>query len=263
MKISPLNFISRIKYKKIEKPENSQTIEDDMLFIRMLHYGKKHSWAKGMRGLIYQLSSMISEDKSFDEVYSKTLDGIHKINGKNFSVERGETDAFMLCPYLRGEEYFFTYYNIIDKSDRKIIKPKAQGDYEKANTCEIGFINYIPDYYDKIRIKYGYNPGQEHSNIELAAKTYDELKAKKDPSIDEINKAVATINWLIVQENPYMRGNDSIAGTIARAIYHSYNVELSPVRIHRSLDFEAFCRDLEDYIKVYPELFDRLPKKRD
>ena len=262
MKILPLNLISNNKYKKIEKPENSQTIEDDMLFIRMHHYGKKHSWAKKMRGLIYQISSMVSEDKSFDEIYSKTLKGINEINGKKFGVERGETDAFFLCPYLRGEEYFFTYYNIINKSDRKIIKPKAQGDYEKANTCEIGFLNYIPDYDDKIRILYGYNPRQKQSNIELASVAYNELKAKKDPSIDEINKAVATINWLIVQENPYMRGNDSIAGTVARAIYHSYGVEISPVRVNRSLDFEAFSRDLEDYIKVYPELFEKLPQKR-
>ena len=121
MKISPINLIPKDKYRKVSQPEGSQKIDDDMLFIRMRHYKKKHLWAQKMTGLIYEISSMVKEDKSFDEVYSKTLEGINEINGSKFGTERQQREAFFLCPYDRGEEYFFTYYNIIDRTDKWFI----------------------------------------------------------------------------------------------------------------------------------------------
>ena len=35
---------------------------------------------------------------------------------------------------------------------------------------------------------------------------------------------------------------------------------MSPIKEGKSFDFEAFYRDLDDYIRIYPTLFEQEPK---
>ena len=42
-----------------------------------------------------------------------------------------------------------------------------------------------------------------------------------------------------------------------------YNLRISPLKEGVSLDFEAFYSNLDDYIKNYPNFFEKYPKKLD
>ena len=100
------------------------------------------------------------------------------------------------------------------------------------------------------------------SNLSLAEKEYEKLKSINNPNEHQILKSTAIIHWLISQESPFERGNDSFAGIIAKSILHSYNMYISPLKEEKSIDFEAFYTDLNEFIKIYPELFEIKPYKK-
>lgn len=99
------------------------------------------------------------------------------------------------------------------------------------------------------------------SNLSLAEKEYNKLRQIKNPSVDEVLRSCAIIQWLITQETPYKRGADSIANILAKSIMHTNGIFISPLKDGISLDFEAFDTDLDDYIEKYPNFFKVRPYK--
>ena len=81
---------------------------------------------------------------------------------------------------------------------------------------------------------------------------------KKD--LNEINKKIATMHWLLVHSVPYLRGSDAIINVFIKSLYCALGIELSAPREGISFDLEAFCTELKDYVKEYPKLYESEPK---
>ncbi len=241
------------KLTKFPYISKNQELPLDLFFIRMNHYPDKLNWAQDMIDLTYKLSDLVSEKTTFSNIVQKAEAELKRINNGSAYCEKRiltKLNKFFFQKNTRGEEYHEKFYNrwVLEGKPLTKFAIKSNSEYKNAATCKITYTQHS----DGFLIEYGKS---SVSNFSLAAKEYTKLINTKNPDIKEINKSIATIHWLIAQESPYKKGNDSIANVITKAIYHSYNVKLSPIKPKHSFDFEAFCTDLDDYIKKYPKLF--------
>lgn len=234
-----------------------QNLPIDLYFISMKHYGRDLKWAERMLNATENISELIQNKENFSDVLLNIEDYVHEFNPQagSYGFRRDPWDnqgAFVIKRFTRGEEYYDRYHDRYQDLDNDVIKIKSNNSYPNANTCNIFKLDE-----DRIFIEYG--TSKEYSNIEFAKEEYNKLLSKENPTIDEINKSVATIHWLMAQESPYLKGSDSVANLLTKSIYHAYNVKLSPLKEGRSLDFEAFYTNLDDFIEMYPYFFQIKP----
>lgn len=205
---------------------------------------------------------MIINDEDFLDILITIESSVRKIKkNKHWGLRRTagyNGDYFDMRDFGRGSEYWKTYHKLFDldsKHPKCEFQARANEEYKDANTCKITLEDFPVHH---IRVYYGWNG--EKSNLKLVRKEYEKLKSTENPSLEQINKSVATIHWLIAQETPYDRGSDSIANVLTKAIYNAYGVKISQAKEGHGFDFEAFYRDLDDYIKIYPEIFRTPPE---
>lgn len=243
----------------------SGTIQDPFLdektyIIRMQRYKNKKGFAKKMNNLTCAISDMIKNDADFDEILKTAENGIRDIRKrKDWGKKRDGIGHFDLTFYDRGCEYWKKYLSLADlnsKNPKYSIKPNSNKEYPDAKTCTISYYDY-----EDGQISICYGSEDKLSNLDLVKKEYEKLKSNKNPSIHDINRSAATIQWLIAQETPYKRGSDSIANLLTKSIYHAYGIKTSPAKEGKSFDFEAFYRDLDDYIEIYPDIFEIPPHR--
>lgn len=248
-------------------------LDDNTFQIRMQGYmprnekGKETSalWGKNMVELTYKISDMISANKDFDEILRYVEDGIHEINGRDYGKRDLDSRYYPLmedegrgveywekyCNFDEYEENVESYWKLAHNPKMKTLhRPKPNEEYKDANVCKILYRDW------QKKIYYGRNKEKPYYNLELAKREYEKLKSIEKPQLKDINRSCATIQWLIAQESPYAHGNDSIANVLTKAIYHSYGIKTGQIKTGHSLDFEAFYRDLDDYIEVYPYMFE-------
>ena len=238
--------------------EKRQKLSDDVFFIRLKHYKKNEVWAQKMKLLVYLASKMFRENQDFDKILSTIEKEIANINSSSdlpFCQKRKGPLCFFVFEDKRGEEYFKKYKN---KAKDKCYLPHTNQEFQNAKTCYLNYINSFLCLGETVAIIY---PDSYDENMEYVKQIYKNLKSKQSPTEDEINEACAKIQWLIAQSNPYLRGDDSIASTLTKAIYHSYDMKITPVKQGIGLDFEAFYSNLNDYIKKYPDFFEKTPVK--
>ena len=233
-------------------------IPEDAFFIRMNWYKRSKIWAKEMIELTQSISDMIKQGEDFDTILYQITEKIKKINkNEHFGKKRIIPSQYKLTAKYRGNEYFEIYKSRL-KGKEPYVSQNVQGnqEYYNANTCNF-YLNKEGD----ILINYGFRVADKFLNLRLAKKEFEKLRSIENPTDEEINRSAATIHWLIAQESPYERGNDSIANVLTKAIYLAYGMKISPIKEGKSFDFEAFYSDLDDYIKKYPNLFEIPPHR--
>ena len=242
----------------------SNLISLDVFFIRMANYKSNIKWAADMRIAAENISDMMRKNIDINQIISRAEESIKNIYLKmsKRAVSYGERKTSRInCFDLlkgklsRGSEYFERYKNTfgVDKAG-EVFVPVSNAKYQDAITCKL-ILNK-----NSVTIMTGANnPNNLNTNLDLVVKAYNDLKSRVNPSKQDIMETAATIQWLIAQETPYKRGSDSVANLLTRSLMHSYGIKLSPLKQGVSCDFEAFNRNLNDYIKVYPALFEKNP----
>ena len=254
----PMQGISDLNLFQLKNDE----IDKDVFFIRMSGYGRDFVWAEKMKQLVLDVSKQIKNDEDFDLIIKNIESGVSTIN-KNplFARKRYNSRGFFTFGLNdRGMEYYGDYkeklFNLfkIDDYGQKynMFQPKQPERFKHANTCKISSDDYI-------HIVYGYTNSQQ-SNMRYVKEVYSELKQLKNPSVDEILEKIATIRWLLSQESGYFRGSESITTVFERALLHSFNIENIKYKKQVSPDFEVFYRNLDEFVKVYPKLFEKKPE---
>jgi len=235
-----------------------------MYFIRMTRYGRNINWAINMNRATKKISSMIKDKADISSVIKETESAVHDIylNKRTVKTPYGirkqrSCGCFDLLSTLnsRGNEYYIKYKNyLFSKCHDDIYVPRSNEQYKDAITCKIMRHPY------SITILQGRNNASGiQSNLSLVEKAYKKLINNPNPSKKEVVDTAATIQWLIAQETPYLRGSDSVANLLTRSLMHSYGIKLSPLKAGVSCDFEAFYKNLDDYIAIYPSLFEKNP----
>lgn len=236
-----------------------QRIAPECFFIRMEGYGKDYDWARKMVNLVYNVSYRMNLQESFEDILRHICETIPEINHDDNYGRLNDNmlnDIIICAKHGRGKEYVARYADKLNEPDGDF-SPKSNAKYEKANTAKVS------RYKDKdyILIEYGCNRRNGNVNLALCKQAYDELISNENPTAKDVFETCATIQWLIAQEYPFYKGNDSIANLLTRGIMHCYGLKISPVKEGCSLDFEAFCTDLDEYIKKYPTFFEKYPSK--
>ena len=279
MHISPINITTPhfkgdnkhilfddLKYEKYTKDIFDDTVCYDKKLpldsceIKMNFYPKDISWQNQTNKLILQISKLISKGESIDDILNISEFAIHKMyKGMNNFAYRTDSHAhcFAFDKNDRGGEYFKRYWDKI----RKLFsfKAKANDEFKQAQRCDItSLYANINAPINKVKV---HIYRQDNTNYDLVKQEYDKLRSNKKPNEKDVNSTCAKIAWLISQGFPYVRGNNSIATVLIRALQYSNNIEISPLKKGKSLDFEAFDTDLDTYIKNYPNFFEKTPKR--
>ncbi len=236
-------------------------IDKEIFFIKLKTYKTNEDWANIMAKETCAIARAISNGADFDDIIKMAENGVKKAYGSNHRIyslikRKEKENPFFLSnsPYDRGAEYYHKFCKKLDCDG--CYKPVGNFEYPFAHTSD-----FIYDEDDGIlTIFEGWEP--YNSNLDLAREEFEKLRKIKNPTQNEIDKSIATISWLIYQESPWFRGTDSIVNLLSKSIYSSYNVQLSPVKEGVSLDFEAWYRDLDDYINIYPGLYEIPPTKQ-
>ena len=190
---------------------------------------------------------LVPSDYMIERLIQEDL--IQKLDKDKITCMDELVDAVKGLPYDPNNEYSVPYFwgsvgIVYNKNNVPLELLEEQGFAIMQNT----------DYKGRI---YMYDSERDSFMIALKALGYSMNTSNED----EINEACAKIQWLIAQSNPYLRGDDSIASTLTKAIYHSYDMKITPVKQGIGLDFEAFYSNLNDYIKKYPNFFEKTPVK--
>ncbi len=231
-----------------------QKLKPKLFYIRMFDYPKNKDWAQKMVVLTANTSRLIEKKIDFNNLLEYIEKNISIINGEDFAcLKTKRQNGFQIGKKKRGAEYYKKYYKKINLSGQNFFIPKTNSKYKNANTCMIK----KDDSKNTIKILYGYCPNNNFSNLDIIKNVYNDLLDIENPALGQIYEASATINWLLAQESPYKRGNDSIASVLTKSILRAYDVEIFPVKKGKSLDFEAFYRDLDEYIEKYPGFFEK------
>ncbi len=255
----------RNHHQKIQKP----ALDADLFFIRMKDYKKDYNWAQKMNELTCKISDMISEDKDFDKILKTIEENIEAINtDKGWYANRRKYNKYLAFnKEKRGAEYFEKYEQFLKQSKNpktNEASAKPNNKYKDAQTCIIRKSTEEPDDIQIIYPKVEYmleEDAEKMMNLPFIKQEYEELKSIKHPSKEDIDRSIATIHWLMAHGVPYGRGSDSVANILTKSIYHAYGIKVSPAKENRSFDFEAFYRNLDDYIKIYPDIFETPPHK--
>lgn len=236
-------------------------VDKNSYYIRMTDYSKNSLWAEEILKADEKTTDAIKDGANFYQVLNIAQQGVKDAYmNENWFTSRGVQRKNCLNPYCvernnsRGSEYFELYAQKTPKEGSW--SPSSNEEYKDANVSKF---KYLTD--DIIVVDEGWNP--DSTNLDLAKEEYEKLQSIDNPTEDEINKSVATIHWLIAQESPFERGSDSIANVITKSIYHAYNMETPPIKEGHSFDFEAWYRDLDDFVEIYPDLFETRPHKVD
>ena len=249
----PFNGIFVNKNKGGDNP-----LPDNVHTIRMHRYDQSDRWAADLLKLTYKTSEDIKNNLSFNLLIKKLRFNLLGLKKKYKIVYYGTVSGLTeIDGFSRGREYLERYLKKFnEKKDRYgAFSPKSNEEYKDANVCTIK--NYAKD---KIIITNGTIFDHGVSNLKFIKEEYEKLKSNENPTIDDINKSVATIHWLIDQESPFKNINGITANILTKAIYHSYGVKVTAFKKGVSPEFEAYYSDLDDYIKNYPNFFEKPPE---
>jgi len=234
-------------------------VDENSYYIRMKEYCKNKNWANVILEYDDKISSAVKKGADFDIIVFMAMQGVKEAYEQEswFTARKVQPKTY-LNPYCvennhsRGSEYYDVYSKKTPKDGTW--SPKPNEEYKDANVC-----TFRRGSDGSIIVSEGWRP--DSTNLELAKKEYNKLISIENPTEDEIHKSIATIHWLIAQESPFERGSDSIANLITKSIYHAYDMETPPIKQGFSFDFEAWYRDLDDFVKIYPKLFTTRPQK--
>ena len=257
-----------------QKPQN--------FFIKIYGYGRNMDWARYMAESCNYAALMIKSNAKFEDVLdliSKDVSNCSFLNinsdvdfekALNAGVLRTD-EAINNClatPFdLSGEKYGAYGKRYVEKAIKA-----------SKNTVAKEFSVKVPEQYPdfvptKIYCVSGKSGGKlvhrskgVKSSLRYSREIYNDIVenylgkklTKKD--LNEINKKIATMHWLLVHSVPYLRGSDAIINVFIKSLYCALGIELSAPREGISFDLEAFCTELKDYVKEYPKLYESEPK---
>lgn len=249
--------------------------KEDDFYVRIKGYGHHSGWAKKIKDTADNAVDLIREKCNFEETLNIVCDGVSKANLLTLDVGKREHTGILRAP-REGWRYssalggggLITRYGNTDKNKYKsyayrfdfIVKHPLKNPYNDIMlTRPIHDKDYLGKFLDHPNAKYINNAFNHINGI------YDELYQKcisneiKNEKLDGINYLIAEIRWILAHVTPWERGSDAISNTFIRAIYKAAGIKTYPLKKGISLDLEAYCTNLEEYKKNFPDYFTKKP----
>ena len=245
----------------LNSPRLQYSAED--FFIKIKGYGKNKDWAD----VIVQTSDgavqMIRKGRPFEHVLKRIADGVSEANllTDDYSkrMKTGILRTYRMDWIGIDSEAYTRYknnrYSVYEKRlDERAHKPLKKFDASIGMSRTDGkdilhgesvLINNALDY-----VYYLFNRViPKFINGELTSE-----------NLDEVNETVAEMRWILAHATPWLRGSDAISNVFMRSIYKAIGVKTYPPKENISFDLEAYCTELEDYKKNFPNYFEKPPE---
>ena len=242
-------------------------------FIKIPGYGKNTSWAQEIKRTTDEAVELIRNKWDADWVLFNITEGVKAANYYPFDMNLRCRTGTLRTPRAGWDsdsdcagEVFVTPYNTnkyrIYEKRLDAIKDKPL----KKPYDDIGLA--IIDYSDIIAEKCIYHPAPDFINnvFKHIERIYhfiqtNFIRREVTPAdMNLVNDKIAEMRWLMAHAMPWERGSDCISNVFMRALYKAMGVKAYPPAKGISYDLEAFCTNLDDYKKNFPNLFEKPPE---
>ncbi len=242
-------------------------------YINIRGYGKNADWAAVIKETANQAAENILNHKSSEEVLRKITEGVKDANliTSNLSLrshtgilrcartgwEHGsEWDGYSLAtPYGKsGNAKYKTYSDRFNKTiENPLTNPFPDIELTRPAKDKKTFLLHADDKF--------INAVFEHID-NIYTKLFQKYRAEdlKQKDLPHIMESIAEIRWILAHATPWERGSDSIANIFMRALFKSFGIKTFPAAKGISFDLEAFCTELKEYTKKFPEYFKKPPE---
>ena len=238
-------------------------------FVHIRGYGKNSNWANDIKKTADLAVDLFRRDTDIENVLklislgvknankTNTLDLMKKLFSGFLRVPRKDWASKpwtnLVTPYNKGK--YNNYRNRLDYIAAHPLHPTQAPDYSRpiinndgTRIILHGSAIYINKNLDKIF---------ELSKQILPKYIYKDAQPE---NMTEINSIIAEIRWILAHSTPWLRGSDTIANILMRAMYKAIGIKSYPIKKGVSLDLEAYCTELSDYKKQFPAYFEKPPE---
>lgn len=236
----------------------------DDFFIRIQGYGKNYDWADTVIKTADKAVDNIRKKSPAEFILHLITDGVKDankmLNDFRKSMETGilrtqrkgwecEPDcAYTLYPYGRYSSYaqrlnhVCTYPLEETPANLAISRPINYSSIEHGSQYDINnSLNHVFESFKTIFPKYL-------------------IQDVKPENLNEINSTIAQMRWVLAHATPWARGSDAISNVFMRSMYKAVGIKTYPVAEGVSLDLEAYCTELPQYIKKFTQYFEKPPE---
>jgi len=283
MKILPVSvYQQKNNYKKHQSfgvnytsPELSYQLKD--FFINIQGYGTNYTWASRVKQYTNQAVTMIRNNAQFEDVLHHIAQSARQANSilgegdkekiRYTGILRCKRDGWeelkdventeLYTPYgFAGSKKYYSYTMRLNKIAKKPLqKPFDKISLSTTTSSSTGIKNYIShgesDYIN--------------SALFYTEKIYNDIqknyikKEVKEHDLNKVNNKMARMRWILAHSTPWARGSDLISNMLMRAMYKAMGIKLYPTAPNISLDLEAYCTPMEQYMKNFPSYFEHPP----
>lgn len=248
--------------------------KNDDFFVKIKGYGTNSDWAKIIIDTADQAVKYIRNNWDFDWILIYIAEGVTKANQISNDVEKREHTGLLRIQRKGWEEKEGWWKDLITAYSQN--RKCRYNVY--ADRFDYVVKNPLHNPYDDIsltRPKHDKNEGKflDHSDAKYIdgafkriGKIYNKLNANyiqkevTNEDLGDVNSSVAEIRWILAHTTPWERGSDAISNTFIRAIYKAMGIKTTPLKRGVSLDLEAYCTELDEYKKKFPDYFTKKPK---
>ena len=236
----------------------------DDFFIRIQGYGKNYDWADTVIKTADNAVDNIRKKSPAEFILHLITDGVKNAN-KMFNASCKSNKTGILRTQRNGWECepdcAYTYYlnNRYSSYAQKlnevctypleetpanlaISRPINYCDIEHGSQYDINYsLNHVFKSFKKIFPKYL-------------------IQDVKPENMSEVNSTIAEMRWVLAHATPWARGSDAISNVFMRSMYKAVGIKTYPVAEGVSLDLEAYCTELPQYIKKFTQYFEKPPE---
>lgn len=242
---------------------------DDFL-VKIRGYGDNKEWAKTVVECADTAVNLIRCKTEPENILKNISAGIRKANSTLINLLKKQYTGV-----LRTKRDFWLYDNRESNENTKLLTYYATNQYQTyKNRLDRKYTSPLNTFKESIGMTRVNNAhclihghwSKVNSSLDHVFGLTKKIIPKyiendvKEENLDEIHSIIAEIRWVLAHSTPWVRGSDAISNVFIRAIYKSVGIKTYPLAKGVSLDLEAFCTDLDDYKKKFPEYFEQQPE---
>ena len=250
--------------------------KEDDFFVRIKGYGHHSGWAKKIKETADNAVDYIRQICNFEETIRRITNGVIAANKLISSDMEKQIHTGILRTKRLGWNNKSTWNSstglITSYSNSPKNRYKGYADrldyvvkHPLNNPFRIELTRPIIEKDFGKFLEHG-NVKSIHTAFSIIEKIYNKLYTNfisnevKKENLNEVNTSIAEIRWILAHVTPWERGSDAISNTFVRSIYKAMGIKTYPLKKGVSLDLEAYCTNLEDYQKKFPNYFSKKPK---
>lgn len=241
-------------------------------FVRIKGYGTNRRWAEKTRETADTAVTMVWGNTAGEYILKYITGGIQRANVWVNDMAKVMHTGILRSPrkgWQSGSDWdgYELWTNYSDISRYKPYQKRLDNVVENPLTNPFKEIRLTKPVIDK-KGHYLKHAGAKYVNsaLKLIIGKYnsftDKYNAKniQTSQLTDVNNDIAEVRWIIAHATPWERGSDAISNVLMRVMYKSLGIKSYPLKKGVSLDMEAYCTELDDYKKRFPEFFEKTPE---